>query len=176
MNPLSIIASTFIAAGAVVMTLSILKFRSIVRMLKQFSVEVYGKLRLLFSFHEILMIFFLLGYLVVLYAILMNIKLVGDLFVGAIFFFGAIFVLLGIVLQSRMLAAIRKGYDELAGYRKHLERLVNIRTQELTNAKEEIKMRERYLESVLHNAPDAIVTLDANHRVIEWNPGAQQIF
>ena len=83
MNPLSIVASTFIAAGAVVMTISIFKFKSILRMLKKFAVEGYEKLRLLFSFHEILMIFFLLGYLVVLYAILTNIKLAGDLFIGA---------------------------------------------------------------------------------------------
>ncbi len=36
--------------------------------------------------------------------------------------------------------------------------------------------RQKYLESVLHHAPDAIVTLDASHRVMEWNPGAQRIF
>ena len=58
MNPLSIIASTFIAAGAVVMTISILKFRPILQMLKKFSVEGYEKLKLLFSFHETMMIFF----------------------------------------------------------------------------------------------------------------------
>ena len=36
--------------------------------------------------------------------------------------------------------------------------------------------RQKYLESVLHHAPDAIVTLDASDRVIEWNPGARKIF
>jgi two-component system cell cycle sensor histidine kinase/response regulator CckA len=43
-------------------------------------------------------------------------------------------------------------------------------------AEKEIKKRERYLESVLYNAPDAIVTLDASYRIIEWNPGAEQVF
>jgi two-component system cell cycle sensor histidine kinase/response regulator CckA len=40
----------------------------------------------------------------------------------------------------------------------------------------EIQKRQVYLESVLHNAPEAIVTLDASNLVLEWNPGAEQIF
>jgi two-component system cell cycle sensor histidine kinase/response regulator CckA len=47
---------------------------------------------------------------------------------------------------------------------------------ERKQAEKEIERRQRYLESVLHNAPDAIVTLDASHRIREWNPGAEQIF
>ena len=43
-------------------------------------------------------------------------------------------------------------------------------------AEEELKTRQIYLESVLYNAPDAIVTLDAAHHILEWNPGAEQIF
>ncbi len=42
----------------------------------------------------------------------------------------------------------------------------------------EIKLEERqkYLESVLYNTPSGIVTLDPNHRITEWNPGAESIF
>jgi len=47
---------------------------------------------------------------------------------------------------------------------------------ERKQAEKEIERRQRYLESVLHNAPDAIVALDASHRIREWNPGAEQIF
>lgn len=36
--------------------------------------------------------------------------------------------------------------------------------------------RQKYLESVLHNAPDAIVTLDIDNKVSEWNPGAEKVF
>jgi PAS domain S-box-containing protein len=43
-------------------------------------------------------------------------------------------------------------------------------------AQEEISKRQLYLESVLYHAPDAIVTLDAHHRVEDWNPGAEKIF
>ncbi len=41
---------------------------------------------------------------------------------------------------------------------------------------EEIEERRVYLEGVLGAAPDAIVTLDARHRVVEWNPGAERLF
>jgi len=43
-------------------------------------------------------------------------------------------------------------------------------------AEEELKTRRNYLESVLRNAPDAIVTLDSSHLILEWNPGAERIF
>ncbi len=43
-------------------------------------------------------------------------------------------------------------------------------------AQEEIRQRQLFLESVLYHAPDAIVTLDAQHRVVDWNPGAEKIF
>jgi two-component system cell cycle sensor histidine kinase/response regulator CckA len=47
---------------------------------------------------------------------------------------------------------------------------------EQKQAEKEIERRQKYLESVLHNAPDAIVTLDASHRIIDWNPGSEQVF
>ncbi|MBW1674677.1 MAG: PAS domain S-box protein, partial [Deltaproteobacteria bacterium] len=47
---------------------------------------------------------------------------------------------------------------------------------ERKRAEEELRTRQTYLESVLYSAPDAIVTLDASHHVIEWNIGAEQIF
>lgn len=38
------------------------------------------------------------------------------------------------------------------------------------------KERRLYLESVLACAPDAIVTLDAQQRVLDWNQGAEELF
>jgi len=40
----------------------------------------------------------------------------------------------------------------------------------------EIEERRLYLESVLASAPNAIITLDARQRVLEWNPGAEKLF
>ena len=42
--------------------------------------------------------------------------------------------------------------------------------------KDKFVQRQKYFESVFHYAPDAIVTLDSSHHVLEWNPGAQKIF
>ncbi|MFQ5814333.1 MAG: PAS domain S-box protein, partial [Anaerolineae bacterium] len=43
-------------------------------------------------------------------------------------------------------------------------------------AEREIEERQTYLEGVLGAAPDAIVTLDAHHRIVEWNAGAAKLF
>jgi len=40
----------------------------------------------------------------------------------------------------------------------------------------ETRRRQKFLESVLYHAPDAIITLDACHHVLDWNPGAEKIF
>ncbi len=47
---------------------------------------------------------------------------------------------------------------------------------EIKQAQEEIRRRGQFLESVLYHAPDAIVTLDERHRVVDWNPGAVRTF
>jgi diguanylate cyclase (GGDEF)-like protein/PAS domain S-box-containing protein len=39
-----------------------------------------------------------------------------------------------------------------------------------------VEERRLYLEGVLGAAPDAIVTLDAHHRIVEWNTGAERLF
>ncbi len=40
----------------------------------------------------------------------------------------------------------------------------------------ELEKRKSYLESVLQNAPDAIVTMDKSHNIVDWNEGAEKIF
>jgi PAS domain S-box-containing protein len=36
--------------------------------------------------------------------------------------------------------------------------------------------RHMYLAGVMSSAPDAIVTTDADHKITEWNPGAERVF
>jgi PAS domain S-box-containing protein len=47
---------------------------------------------------------------------------------------------------------------------------------EKKKAAEELEKRQKYLESILFNAPNAIVVADAQFRIIEWSPGAEKIF
>ncbi|MGD2145656.1 MAG: GAF domain-containing protein [Anaerolineae bacterium] len=51
--------------------------------------------------------------------------------------------------------------------------------RDITERKEleqELKERRLYLEGVLSAAPDAVVTLDTEHRIVDWNPGAERLF
>ena len=41
---------------------------------------------------------------------------------------------------------------------------------------QELHERKLYWEAILNAVPDAIITLDTNHRVIEWNIGATRLF
>ena len=43
-------------------------------------------------------------------------------------------------------------------------------------AERELEERHQYLEGLLESAPDAIVTLDENHLIVYWNPGAERLF
>ncbi len=95
-----------ILSGAIVMLISILKFRSIINRSRDIILNKNKKISLLSSFHQVLMLFFLMGYLIVGYSMYREIQITGILFIGAIFFLGAIFVLLGISLQSYMLSSI----------------------------------------------------------------------
>jgi len=47
---------------------------------------------------------------------------------------------------------------------------------ERRQAELETQRRQKFLESVLYHAPDAIVTLDDRHHVIDWNPAAEKMF
>lgn len=63
-------------------------------------------------------------------------------------------------------------YDEL---QKRVEVLEH-ELEERQRADDERNVRLRELETVFQNAPDAFVTLDVSHRIVDWNEGAKRIF
>jgi two-component system, cell cycle sensor histidine kinase and response regulator CckA len=65
--------------------------------------------------------------------------------------------------------------SELADLRHRVGELEALEV-ERKQAEEEIRKRQEYLEAVLREAPDAIVTLDASQHILEWNPGAEKMF
>ena len=85
--------------------------------------------------------------------------------------------------RKRAEEALQEAYDTL-------EIRVQERTTELAGAiqslqaeiAERIKMQHQieeqreYLASVLHHAPDAVITLDSSSRIVGWNPGAEKLF
>ncbi|MEO5345849.1 MAG: response regulator [Magnetococcus sp. YQC-9] len=58
----------------------------------------------------------------------------------------------------------------------HFENLVAERTHRLVEAHEQLKSREKRLGSILNSALDAIITSDADGRVIGFNPAAEKLF
>ena len=101
-----------IAGGTVLMFLCILKFRTNVRFSKNILLK-NRRIALLSGFHQILLTFLFIGYLVVYYTLFQGIHSFSMFFIGVIFFFGAIFVFLGILLQSDMLASLKKEHREV---------------------------------------------------------------
>ena len=65
--------------------------------------------------------------------------------------------------------------NELEEMRKRITELEALEIKR-KRAEREIEERRLYLEGVLAAAPDAIVTLDAHHRIVEWNAGAARLF
>lgn len=65
-------------------------------------------------------------------------------------------------------------YDEKSEPSLVVEYIREVTT--LKQAQREIVKRRQFLEAVLEYAPDAIVTLDEVHHVIDWNPGAVRMF
>ncbi|MCW3104512.1 MAG: sensor signal transduction histidine kinase [Bacteroidetes bacterium] len=43
-------------------------------------------------------------------------------------------------------------------------------------AEEKLKASEQQLQAIIKNAPDAVIVMDAESNVVEWNPKAEQIF
>ncbi len=54
--------------------------------------------------------------------------------------------------------------------------LFSVYAQSLINKQKIIERRKKYLESILYAAPDAIVTIDKDYHIIDWNRGAEQVF
>ena len=83
---------------------------------------------------------------------------------------------------ERIIGALNLESHRLSAFNEDDLRLLSILAGHLAvvveNARlfEEIEERRLYLEGVLGSAPDAIVALDAQHRIVEWNAGAEKLF
>jgi signal transduction histidine kinase len=128
-----------ILIGAAVMLASIIKAGGLMRALPLLRPAHRAGMGLLLRTHRGLMGFFLLGYAAVLLTFFLELHLVSDLFVSAIFMFGALFVLMGIVIQSRMISRMQSALEEVGAARGELEERVILRTAELTEANQTLK-------------------------------------
>ena len=70
--------------------------------------------------------------------------------------------------------SIHLNIDLIPGTKKSVASLMDI--TEYKRAEREIEKRQRYLEGVLEATPSAIITLDKRNLIVEWNPGAKELF
>ncbi len=107
MSTQTVINCILIFTGAIIMLVSIVKAKGVLSAMPFVPEHHRQHIEVFLKLHRALMVFFLLGYIVVLIAYLFDFSLASETFVSIIFLFGAIFVLMGIVVQSRLLSEIQ---------------------------------------------------------------------
>ncbi len=63
----------------------------------------------------------------------------------------------------------RQANEKLKEYREHLEKMVNIRTAELSESNEKLKEEKKRYEELFQNAPDGYLSVDVDNKVQEAN-------
>lgn len=103
----TVVSSIIILIGAAIMLASVVKSGALLDATPLIAATSRGPIVRLLRIHRWLMVFFLVGYVVVAVEFLLGRNAVGRLLVSIVFLFGAGFVLLGVILQLRMLLEIR---------------------------------------------------------------------
>ncbi len=107
MKTQTLINCFLIFIGIIIMLISTTKTKNLLKTMPFIPKSQQKRIKLYLLLHRNLMIFFCLAYLVVLVAFALNHLLVSETFVSIVFFFGAIFVFIGIDIQSRLLAEVQ---------------------------------------------------------------------
>ena len=96
-----------IAVGAIIMLISIVGTKGLMKTLQFVPERQRRHITRYLTLHRVLMAFFLCGYLVVLASFAFHFPFISESFVSLIFFFGAIFVFVGISVQSRLMSEVQ---------------------------------------------------------------------
>ncbi len=108
MNNLTIINFTLILMGAIIMLISIFQARSLLDTLPFIPESHQKQIKISLLFHRGLMVFFFIGYIVVMVAFAISDSLLSETFISVIFLLGSIFVFIGITIQSRLLSEVQQ--------------------------------------------------------------------
>jgi hypothetical protein len=98
---------TLVSIGAVIMLISIIRVKELMKAMPFVKERHRQYLRRYMLVHRGLMVFFLMGYLLMIVAMTIHLPFVGEILLSLILFFGAIFVFIGILLQSRLLEEVQ---------------------------------------------------------------------
>lgn len=96
-----------ILIGAVLMLFSIVRSRRILEAMPLIPTRLRGRITGLCNMHRLLMSFFLVGYVVVLVGFGFQLIVLVNFLVAVIFLFGAVFVFMGVTIETRLLSEIQ---------------------------------------------------------------------
>ncbi len=98
---------SLILIGAIIMLVSIVRVRGLLKFTSTIPEYHQKQIRLFFVLHRELMLFFFVGYISVLVAFAFHYSFVSETFVSFIFFSGSIFIYIGTIVQSRLLSGVQ---------------------------------------------------------------------
>lgn len=125
----------FILIGAIVMLRSIINHKRLLNLINESTSGFSRRTSLLVRAHMVFMVFFFFAYLGVITFLIAEIDVIGNLFIGLIFLFGAIFVYIGIFIQQKSIQMLNVSNSEL---RKHTE-VLETKQKQLVHLYEELK-------------------------------------
>lgn len=156
----TIISSILITLGAGLMLVNIVSHWHAMRSASVHSGKDKRLTKTLINSHLVFMAFFFLGYLGVLYLFLNHVDFSSTLFVAIIFFFGAVFVFMGIIIQKQMLSNLGSKQSQLLEYNDRLQieqkrlmelnKELQIEISQRVKAQESDQMKSDFLSLVSH--------------------------
>ncbi len=98
----------FILVGAVIMFLGIFRSKNLMEVMPYIPARHQKSMQFHLLVHRALMAFFLLGYIASLAALVLGFSLISETFVSLIFLLGAVFVYIGVTVQTHLMAEIQQ--------------------------------------------------------------------
>ncbi len=137
MNWSTVVACVLIFAGAVLMLRNIFSHRQLMLTVRDSLKARSRRTSFLIRTHMTFMVFFFLSYLGVIFLFINQIDIVSNLFIGLIFFFGGIFVYIGIIIQQQAFSSLKASNQDLKDYSVRLEQ----EQEKLISLNEDLKTR-----------------------------------
>ena len=77
---------------------------------------------------------------------------------------------------NQMLGQIQEQNQTLNEFNQNLEQKVSERTIELEIANNGLKESEEQIQTIFRSAPDAVIVIDEEGKIVRWNPRSEEIF
>nr|WP_287410614.1 HAMP domain-containing sensor histidine kinase [Pseudodesulfovibrio sp.] len=143
----TILACILIFLGALVMLRSILYHKSLMLTVHDSIAGFPKRTSSLIKMHMAFMVFFFFAYILVIFIFIGHFDVVNDLFIALVFFFGAVFVYIGIVIQRKAFGLLNNTNKELREHARKLEENQDKLIRLNDNLKMEIKQKEMAQEA-----------------------------